>query len=104
VVGELASSGLADDRRFAEAFVRSRAGRGQGPVRIARELRGRGVADELVREALAPYAREWRERMEAVRSRRFGSETPGREERLRQARFLEQRGFPRDLIGAWLDQ
>jgi regulatory protein len=103
VASEVASAGLADDRRFAEAYVRSRVERGYGPLRVAGELRLRGVAEDLARQALAGYAGEWLERMERARSKRFGAAPRSRQARLRQARFLEYRGFPRDLIGAWLE-
>ena len=103
VAGELAASGLADDRRFAEVYARSRVARGYGPLRVTQELRQRGIGQELAREVLADYAGQWPERMEIARSKRFGAAPGGREGRVRQARFLEYRGFPRELIGAWLE-
>lgn len=104
VVAEIAARGLADDGRFAEGFARSRVERGYGPLRVAQELRQRGVDDALAREVLAAYQGEWPERMETARARRFGDAPRDRGERLRQARFLEQRGFPRELIRAWVER
>lgn len=49
----MAERGWLDDRRFAQGFARQRAGRRYGRYRIARELRRRGVSDELIEEALA---------------------------------------------------
>lgn len=47
-------TGLLDDRRFAESFVRSHAARGLGARRIARELARAGVDDALVVEVMQP--------------------------------------------------
>ena len=53
VVARLRGEGLLDDARYAALFVRSRSvNRRQGPLRIARELRARGVADRHIKEAL----------------------------------------------------
>lgn len=49
----LAERGWLDDRRFAHSFARSRAARRYGRYRIALELRRRGIADDLIEEALA---------------------------------------------------
>jgi regulatory protein len=104
VADELAGEGLADDRRFAEGYAHGRAERGLGPVRIAHELRERGLPGERIREALAPYEGEWQERMERARSKQFGPAPRARDARLRQARFLDYRGFPRELVRAWLER
>src|SRR5207249_3707570 len=53
VVTGLAARGVIDDRRFAENYVNWHAQRGQGPIRIAAELRRHGVPDALVDAALA---------------------------------------------------
>ena len=52
VLARLEEWGYLDDRAFAEAFVRSHHGR-WGGLRIAAELRRRGVDEGIVREALA---------------------------------------------------
>ena len=80
----------------------SRVERGWGPLAIERELRQRGLAGALVDAALEAFVDQWRERMDAARAKRFGGAPTDPRERLRQARFLEYRGFPRDLIRAWL--
>ena len=45
-VNQLAVEGLQSNARLAEAFIRSRVNRGQGPSKISLELKDRGVADE----------------------------------------------------------
>ncbi len=90
----LAEEGVLDEARFAEAFVNSRIERGQGPVRIAQEMRQRGVPEALADKALAAAEVDWREQARAVRRRRYGEAAPaGRREAARQAQFLQRRGF-----------
>jgi regulatory protein len=53
VIARLKAEGLIDDARYAALFARAHAAnRRQGPLRIARELRARGVADRHIRVAL----------------------------------------------------
>lgn len=69
VLRRLTERGLLDDYRFAAAFASYRARvKHFGRYRIARELRRRGVADELIERALAEVLGEIDEG-EAVRSR-----------------------------------
>ena len=101
VLEALAREGLQDDRRFAEAYARSRRERGYGPLRVAVELRQRGVARELVERVLAEQGEEepWEAALERARRRRFGAAPPRPgAERARQARFLQQRGFPLEQV------
>jgi len=93
-VTELEDERLVNDARYVESAVASRTARGQGPVRIALELRRMGVSPELVAQAVDARSPEWVERAQALRRRRFG---PGaaadRAEQNRQTRFLLYRGF-----------
>ncbi len=96
---ELRTEGLLDDRRCAEAIVRSQVDRGRGPVRIRRALEERGVSYELIREALDPHEHEWADLARAVRAKRFGIGSPAdAKERGRQMRFLAYRGFTSEQI------
>lgn len=83
-----------NESRFAEAFVRSRIGRGQGELRIRHELEQRGLPGGLIDQALAEAECDWFELAREVHQRRF-SFGPGddRKEKARQLRFLQQRGF-----------
>jgi regulatory protein len=101
----LESEGLLSDTRFAESFARSRAGRGQGPVRIRHDLGQRGISGQVVDLALEAVDVDWPNLAREVRRKRFGAEVPdGFRERARQARFLEGRGFTaeqsRSALGA----
>ena len=94
VLDELAARDLVSDERFAEAFLRSRLERGQGPLKIRAQLRERGVAPGLIDAALGEAEIDWDRRAAAARSKRFGNSAPAdRNEIARQARFLRGRGF-----------
>lgn len=100
---QLESQGLLDDSRFTEVYVRQRVERGYGPLRIQQELRQRGIADDVAREQLASTGVDWQAQALALRRKRFGDAQPqDYNERARQARFLQQRGFSlndlKDLI------
>jgi len=79
--------GYLDDRKLAEAFVRRRAGR-YGPYRLARDLRARGVPEDLVEELVSDLAEE--EAAVSLLSRRWSRY---RGNRARAVRFLLGRGF-----------
>ena len=98
-VATLEDERLVNDERYVESAVAGRTARGQGPVRIAFELRRQGVAAALVAAAVDRRAPEWGERARDQRRRRFGVEPPrDPKERARQVRFLIQRGFTGDHI------
>ncbi len=96
----LVERGWLSDSRFAEAYVRSRRERGEGPLRIARALRDRGVPDEIAARYLDADATAWGEIARRAWEKRFGGcppESPG--DRARQQRFLLRRGFSHAHIG-----
>ena len=104
VAAQLVNEGLQDDGRFAEAFVRARVTRGQGPLRIRGELRARGVAALLADGALEQAGHDWAEFAGYARAKRFGFAAPTNPaERSRQQRFLETRGFSAEQIRSALD-
>jgi regulatory protein len=99
VVADLLSERALDDGRYAENYVAYHSGRGQGPLRIAADLRALGVAGDLIEAALS--GPDWRQLARDVRTRKFGAESPEDwTEKTRQARFLQYRGFSSDHIRA----
>ncbi len=92
----LEGDGYLSDRRFAESFVASRCER-YGPARLRSELRLRGVADELVIEALGAAPDE-AEAARAAWSQRYECLPQDAREFARQARFLQARGFAGDVV------
>ena len=98
LIASLLERRVLDDARFAMHFVAYRAGRGQGPARIRRELGDLGVDATLIDNAIAGGP-DWLALARDVRRRRFGPEAPEDwAEKSRQARFLQYRGFSNDHI------
>jgi len=58
-ISQLEKENLVSDQRFAESFLRSRVQRHQGPLKIKAELRGKGVADSIISDALETMSGEW---------------------------------------------
>ncbi len=92
---------LQSDERFVEMLVHSRIGKGQGPLRIQAELREHGVSDELVSAAVDVNDPQWHDKIKEVRHKRFGASPPSNiNERAKQMRFLQYRGFTPEQIRA----
>ncbi|MDD3610218.1 MAG: regulatory protein RecX [Halothiobacillaceae bacterium] len=99
LVDELAEAGWQSDARYVEGFLRERIQRGHGPLRIRHELRERGVDDALIERALREAGVDWGACAARTRIRRFGSTPPqDAEERARQYRFLQGRGYTGEHI------
>ncbi|MGJ8515149.1 regulatory protein RecX [Carnimonas bestiolae] len=92
-VEQLQQAGLQSDERFCEVFVRSRIGRGQGPLKIDAELRQRGVASALIALALEAADTDWRALAREVLLRKYASPVSDARERAKRLRFLASRGF-----------
>lgn len=101
VADDLVTENLLSDARFAESFVASRAARGQGPLRIRRELEERGVSGELIEIAFDEAGTDWAACAAGVRRKRFGPAMPEDfPDKAKQMRFLQYRGFAPDQIRA----
>jgi regulatory protein len=98
-IAGLVSDGLVSDERFAEGFVASRVRNGKGPVRIRMELKQRGVDMDTIRAYLDDAGFDWHSLAREVRVRKYGEAQPKEfEEKARQMRFLEYRGFTGEQI------
>lgn len=98
-VGSLARAGLQSDDRFAEVFVRSALGRGQGPLKIRAGLTERGIDSDVVSAYFDLDADEWTERAASALRKRFGSApVENRADWARRARFLAGRGFASGVV------
>lgn len=103
VLDRLAMQGFVDESRLAERYVAERAGKGFGPLRIRGELREKGIAEDLVDRQIKSFRDAWPDCLAVAHKRRFGEAPPvDRVDYGRRARFLEQRGFPTDLIRRFL--
>ncbi|MEC9413589.1 MAG: regulatory protein RecX [Pseudomonadota bacterium] len=99
VIQQLKEAGLQSDVRFAESFIRSRANRGYGAVRISMELKERGVAADIITECMNQAEIDWFTLAAEVRCKRFGEEMPDDyKSKAKQQRFLQYRGFTHEQI------
>lgn len=92
VLDELAAQGYLSDERFAHALVRQKHG-AYSQRSIAQTLKAKGVAGEVVAEALAGADADDAVTLVALWRRRFGRAPADDRERARQVRFLQSRGF-----------
>jgi regulatory protein len=99
VIAKLTETGLQSDKRFAENYLRYRSQRGFGFQRIRLELKERGVADDFISEALTEADIDWFSLAALARCKRFGEQTPDNlQDRSKQQRFLQYRGFTHEQI------
>ncbi len=104
VITHLSEQNLQSDQRCVETFVRYRASRGVGPLKIRAELRSKEIASDLISEALSDGTQDWYELCSEVLSRKFRLDSeakqvkPDRQEQLRWQRFLLQRGFTQEQV------
>ncbi len=94
VLQQLIEQRLQSDARFTEIYIRMRAERGYGPLRINNELQERGINTALIAEFLDPDAALWFDYAKLVWQKKYGKKIPkSYEERAKQMRFLQYRGF-----------
>jgi len=96
---KLKDEGLQSDERFTEAYVHHRVNAGIGPLKIRYELRQKGIDESLADAILQPMAGQWDEMMREQHVRKYGDKIPGDYgERMKQARFLQNRGFSPESV------
>ena len=97
VLDQLQADQLLSDMRFAASLVRQRSQR-YGDLRLARDLRERGVGAVDASAAMAQVAGTEAQRALAAWGRRFDALPTSADERGRQGRYLQTRGFSMDVI------
>lgn len=85
------------DSRFAESLVNRRAAR-FGSSRILSELQTHGLDDDAVSTLRISLLEDENERAFQVWEKKFGTVATSHEERAKQMRFLQQRGFSHSAI------
>lgn len=99
LVEDLLRRKLLSDERYAESRVHSLS-RKFGAARIAHELRAKGIDKGLAEQASGAARATEVERAREIWRRKFRVAPKTREERVRQMRFLQSRGFSFDAIRA----
>ena len=97
VLDELEKKNWLSDARAATLLVDSKRGR-FGTQRIAHELRQRGIAEELIADAMPRLKETDLDAAREVWQRKFGIFPQDQKEKARQIRFLQSRGFSIDVI------
>ena len=85
------------DVRFAESWVADHRAKAGG-VKLAYELRQRGVSEAIIEAVLGEHRESELERAREVWRRKFGTPPADAAEKARQMRFLQSRGFATDVI------
>ncbi|MCO7225970.1 recombination regulator RecX [Pleionea sp. CnH1-48] len=86
------------DERFAESWIRYRAGRLYGPARIRMELKEKGVDSAIIDAAFAESEVDWIENAVRVREKKYRNAPSDWKEKAKQQRYLQYRGFSNDII------
>lgn len=92
VLDTLAKEGWLSDTRYAEQAIRAKARR-FGPRMLAHQLRGKGVADEVIAKAFQAAGEDGNSSIERIWASRFRAAPSDDREKARQVRFLQARGF-----------
>jgi regulatory protein len=103
VIAQLCAEGLQSDRRFAEGYIRWRANKGYGPVRIGMELAQKGVAEELLDDAINTCGIDWLHLLVQQFAKKYDSQKPATiEDKAKIHRFFQYRGFSSEQIKSLL--
>ena len=94
---DLEKRGSLSEQRFVEQMVHARQGK-YGSLRIAQELRAKGIADELIRSTVTQIKGGELASARTVWTKKFGSLPTDAKQRAKQMRFLQSRGFSMDVI------
>jgi regulatory protein len=99
VINILANQGLQSDERFAEIYARSRFNKGFGSLKVAYELKQRGIDDFDLQAVIMENFGDETQLINHVYNKKYvpTSKIPLKE-RLKRQRFLQQRGFSKNLI------
>lgn len=106
VLVELEEKGYLSDKRFAESFLRVRIGQGHGLNKIRYELKQKGIAPEVLADAIEMLDVNWFELAAELYKRKYSAHLEVRDfkERNKRMRFLSQRGFSMDEINYAMKQ
>lgn len=85
------------DQRFAESYVADHRARA-GSIKLAYDLRQRGVADSIIAGVLSDNRDSELERAQAIWQKKFGTAPSNAAEKAKHIRFMQSRGFSSEVI------
>jgi regulatory protein len=97
LLDDLTARGWLSDERAATQLVHAKRSR-FGTQRIAHELRQKGIAENLISDALPQLKETELEAAREVWRKKFGTAPQDEKEKAKQVRFLQSRGFSMDAI------
>ena len=97
LIGDLVRRGWLSEQRVVEQLVHARRGK-HGSQRIRQELLDKGIAEELVAQALPQLRDGDADAARALWQRKFGKLPRDMGERAKQVRFMQSRGFALETV------
>lgn len=97
LLDELEARGWLDSQRFADSLIHRRANK-LGASRILAELKQHAIGPDLLGQAQQVLQESEMARAQTVWQKRFGESANSTQERAKQIRFLQNRGFSHDII------
>ena len=97
LLDEFETKNWLSDRHFAESYVADHRARA-GSVKLAYDLRQRGVSESTIQTVLNQNADSEVDRALDVWRRKFGSPPADSHEKARQMRFMQSRGFTQTIV------
>jgi len=102
LLDEFETKNWLSDRRFAESYVADHRARA-GSVKLAYDLRQRGVPDSIIEAVLGDNRDSELDRAREVWKKKFGTPPADAVEKARQMRFMLSRGFTPEMTGRILN-
>lgn len=102
LLDEFETKNWLSDQRFAESYVADHRARA-GSIKLAYDLRQRGVSDSIIEGVLSDNRDSEFERARTVWQKKFGAAPIDMTDKARQMRFLQSRGFTPEVIRRAID-
>ncbi|ORU94495.1 MAG: RecX family transcriptional regulator [Cycloclasticus sp. symbiont of Poecilosclerida sp. M] len=99
ILNEFVENDWQSDKRFADSYFRSRVHAGFGPIRIAVELKERGVeADTFSLHEMSDEP-SWNVLLNELHKKKYGAFGPSdMKERIKRTRFFQHKGYTSEMI------
>ena len=102
LLDEFEAKNWLSDQRFAESYVADHRARA-GSIKLAYDLRLRGVSDNVIEAVLSDNRDNELERARNVWEKKFGSPASDAAGKAKQIRFMQSRGFVASVIRCTID-